>query len=55
MSVSLDTDSRAEAAQARSEAEAAAERARFLKEKWRFLLATEPAVAPRTPRARRKH
>ena len=55
MSVSLDTDSRAEAAQARSEAEAAAERARFLKEKCRFLLAAEPSTAPRAPRTLRKH
>ena len=50
MSVSLDTDSRAEAEQARSEAEVAAQRARFLEERCRFLLAADPAAAPRPPK-----
>lgn len=50
MSVSLDTDSRAEAEQARSEAEVAAQRARFLEERCRFLLAADAAAAPRPPK-----
>lgn len=50
MSVSLDTDSRAEAEQARSEAEVAAQRARFLEERCRFLLAADAAAALRPPK-----
>ena len=50
MSVSLDTDSRAEAEQARSEAEVAAQRARFLEERCRFLQTADPAAAPRPPK-----
>ena len=50
MSVSLDTDSRAEAEQARSEAEVAAQRARFLEERCRFLQAADAVAAPRPPK-----